>query len=186
MAPRSRKVVLGWILAAGLVGCARRAPVAADAAAASPPRVEAPPLVDAGADRPRDARPDGPAAGTGGAPGHHHLHHAAAPRSEPAGGLQVRGGVGRAQVEAVLRGVRPRLDACIQKARAQQADLKGKVTFRLSIDADGRVPLAEVLASTLGGGDPELCMVEKLRDLKFPASPGGAASTVTFPVTFGK
>ncbi|HXU64259.1 MAG TPA: hypothetical protein VN962_21310, partial [Polyangia bacterium] len=58
-------------------------------------------------------------------------------------------------------------------------------TFRLSIDGRGRVPLAEAVTSTLGGGDPELCMVEALRDLKFPASPSGGESTLTFPMTFG-
>ena len=37
-----------------------------------------------------------------------------------------------------------------------------------------------------GGGDPELCMVEVLRGLKFPASATGADSTLTFPMAFGR
>ena len=86
----------------------------------------------------------------------------------------------------MLRGARGQLVACFQKARAQAPDLQGRVTFRLSIDGRGRVPLAEVVTSTLGGGDPELCMVEALRDLKFPPSPSGAESTLTFPMTFAK
>jgi len=60
------------------------------------------------------------------------------------------------------------------------------VVFRLSVDGRGRVPLAEEVTSTLGGGDPELCMVEALRGLKFPPSATGADSTLTFPMAFGR
>ncbi|HVY40540.1 MAG TPA: AgmX/PglI C-terminal domain-containing protein [Polyangia bacterium] len=137
-------------------------------------------LRDAAGDGPRDAQPDGAA----GAPGRRRPHRAAEPHPTPPGGLKVTGAIARTDVETVLRGARGQLTACFQKARAQAPDLHGLVTFRLSIDGRGRVPLAEVVTSTLGGGDPELCMVEALRDLKFPPSASGGDSTLTFPMAF--
>jgi hypothetical protein len=86
----------------------------------------------------------------------------------------------------VLHGARAKLNACYDREHAQNAALAGRVIFRLSIDNRGRVPLAEVLTSTLGGGDPELCMVEALRDLKFPPSSTGGESTLTFSMAFGR
>ncbi|HVT07541.1 MAG TPA: AgmX/PglI C-terminal domain-containing protein, partial [Polyangia bacterium] len=125
----------------------------------------------------------GPPDGAAGAPGRRRAHHAADPHAS-AGGIKVTGAIARTDVETVLRGARGQLMACFRKARAQAPDLQGRVTFRLSIDGRGRVPLAEVVTSTLGSGDPELCMVEALRDLKFPPSPSGGESTLTFPVLF--
>jgi outer membrane biosynthesis protein TonB len=164
-----------------VVGCAKRAAAPVDAGGPEPPAPVAP-LRDAGVEHPRDAQADLAPEG----PPHRRARHATAVRPEPAGGFKVEGQIGRAEAEAVLRGARPKLDACYTQARAQAPDLKGRVMFRLSVDGRGRVPLAEVVSSTLGGGDPELCMVEALRDLKFPPAPGGGESTLTFPMTFGR
>lgn len=113
-----------------------------------------------------------------------HGHRAA--RAPAGGGLKLSGSIIKADAETVLHGARSKLDACCDKAHAQNASLVGRVIFRLSIDNRGRVPLAEVLTSTLGSGDPELCMVEALRDLKFPPSSTGGESTLTFPMVFGR
>ena len=43
------------------------------------------------------------------------------------------------------------------------------MTFRLTVDARGRVTLGEVVTSTLGGDDAEMCMIRATRDFKFPA-----------------
>jgi hypothetical protein len=172
-------IVLGLLVAGA---CSRRGPVpvAVDAGLDRPVTV-----LDAAVDHPRDAQPDLPQ-DVAGPPPRPHVHHAAAPRPEPAGGFKVEGAIGRAEAEAVLRGARAKVQACYDKARAQAPDLKGRVVFRLSVDGRGRVPLAEAVTSTLGGGDPELCMVEALRNLKFPPSATGAESTLTFPMTFGR
>lgn len=163
-----------------VAACTRRSAASADAGGPAP--AVAPPR-DAAVEQPRDAQADrAPETPTV----HAHAHHAPAPRAEAAGGFKIQGEIGRTEAEAVLRGARPKLDACYAKARAQASDLKGRVLFRLSVDGRGRVPLAEVVSSTLGGGDPELCMVEALRDLKFPPSASGAQSTLTFPMTFGR
>jgi hypothetical protein len=60
------------------------------------------------------------------------------------------------------------------------------VTFALTTDERGRVTLGEVVKSTLGGGDPEMCMVQAARDWKFPAPPGGGESRIEFQIGFGR
>lgn len=176
---RNAAVILAMVAGAA---CSHRAPVTVvDAAPDRPVPVVA---HDASADRTPDAQPDAPPDAA--LPARPRARHAAAPRPQPAGGFKVEGGLDRGQAEAVLRSARGKLDACYDKARAQTPDLKGRVMFRLSVDGRGRVPLAEVVSSALGGGDPELCMVEALRDLKFPPSATGAESTLLFPIMFGR
>jgi hypothetical protein len=90
-------------------------------------------------------------------------------------GFRVEGSLPRAAAEKVVRAGLPKLRAC-------NHGLAGRVVFRLTVDARGRVTLGEVVTSTLGGGDPEMCMVRAARDLKFPPAPG--ESTVSFQTTF--
>jgi len=168
----------------GVGACARRAeaPVVVDAALERPSPPAAPVVKDAAVDQvvAVDARPDlaGPPRG--------HGHRAAAAVRPAAGGFEISGSIAKADAETVLHGARAKLNACYDKEVAKNAVSRGRVIFRLSIDNRGRVPLAEVVTSTLGGGDPELCMVEALRDLKFPPSSTGGESTLTFPMAFGR
>ena len=177
---RRASIAIGVALVFAGAACSRRsaAPPVVDAAVERP--APAPAVVDAAADRPPDAAPDG--AG----PPRPHAHHAAAPKPPAEGTFKIEGAISKADAQTVLAGARGRLDACFQKERAKDASLKGRVSFRLLVDGRGRVPLAEVVSSTLGGGDPELCMVEALRDLKFPPSPSGAETTLSFPASFGR
>jgi hypothetical protein len=172
----------------GVGACARRAeaPVVVDAALERPSPPAAPLGKDAAVDAQPlavDAQPD--MAG----PPRVHGHRAAPPARPAPGGFKVEGSISKADAETVLHGARGKLNVCYEKERAKEAAnalLGGRVIFRLSIDNRGRVPLAEVVTSTLGGGDPELCMVEALRDLKFPPSSTGGESTLTFPMVFGR
>ena len=152
---------------------------------AAPDRPTAPAVRDAGVDHPIDAPVDAPPDAPGLPHGHAHGRRRR-PALRPRANSRSRASISKADAETVLRGVRGELNACYQKEHAQNSSLAGRVTFRLSIDGRGRVPLSEVVTSTLGGGDPELCMVEALRDLKFPPSSTGGESTLTFSMTFGR
>jgi hypothetical protein len=164
-------------LGLGIDGCSRHTAPAPAATDGAPARSGQPAVRDAAVDRPVDA--PGPPRG----PGH---RATATPRPPAASGFEVEGGISKADAETVLLGARDKLNACYEQEHAKKASLVGRVTFRLSIDGRGRVPLAEVVSSTLGGGDPERCMMEALRDLRFPPSSTGGESTLTFPVTFGR
>jgi hypothetical protein len=177
-------LVLSAALVLGAAGCSRRAEPRPPLVAAGGPDRPVGPARDAAVEHPVDAPVDVPPDAAGSPRGH--AHRAAALRAPAAGGFNVTGSISRADAETVLGGARGELEACYQKEHANNAALKGVVTFRLSIDNRGRVPLAEVVSSTLGGGDPEMCMVEALRDLKFPPSATGGESVLTFPMAFGR
>jgi hypothetical protein len=188
-AARRRTVALALSAAfsLGLGACTRHAepPVMADAAP-DRPLLSGPVVRDAALDSPADAQPIDAQPDAAG-PRHARSHRTAPPaRAAGGAGFKLEGSLTRGDAETVLRGARGKLDACYDKERLKSAALAGRVIFRLSIDDRGRVPLAEVLTSTLGGGDPELCMVETLRDLKFPPSATGGQSTLSFPMTFGR
>ena len=171
--------VLVSLAALGAGGCARcnAPPEAPEASVVSPPPPAAPAVRDAAPDV-TDARSDagdGPAAGP--------AHHAAKKRPAApsggggAGGFKVEGSLPKADAEKVVRGAFGKLRAC-------NPDLPGRVTFRLTVDARGRVTLGEVVTSTLASGDPEMCMIRATRDFKFPAAAG--ESTIGFAMNFGR
>lgn len=170
---------LASLLALAAGGCVRcGAPEVADGAAPKPtpearaplpPRDAAPDLADA-----RSDAGDGPLAA---GPVRHPARKTAAPGGGSGAGVHVEGSLARPDAEKVVRAALPRLRAC-------NRGLPGRVVFRLTVDARGRVALGEVVSSTLGGGDPEMCMVRAARDFKFP--PAAGESTVSFQMTFGR
>jgi len=167
------------VIGLGLGGCTRSQQPGAPEAAAPPPaapgvpepRPEPPPDAASDAADARAGHRTGPPAGGGGGSG--------------VGDIKVLGGLPKGPTESLIRGRSGDLRACYEKARAGNPGLHGKVNFQLTINDRGRVSLAEVVTSTLGGGDPEMCMVESLRGLKF-APPGGAEATITFQMKFAK
>ena len=142
----------------------------------------APPVVqDAGTDA-SDAAVDAPPEG-GGPIKHAAKKKPAAPAaSNSAGGLKVDGKLSKDDVEKVVRAGMLKLRGCYAAAKATKPDLKGRVLFKLTIDHRGGVTVGEVVTSTLGGGDPEMCMVQATRDFRFPRTDG--ESTVGFQMAF--
>jgi hypothetical protein len=172
-----------------LVGCHKsEAPpvVAVDAAAASTPPS---PVRDASSDvsdAHGDVRDGAADASDAGAPhGHARGKRAAATSGgEGAGGVKVEGNLPKPAAEKVVHAGAGALRACYDAEHTKNPALKGKVTFRLAVDDRGHVTLGEVVTSTLGGGDPEMCMVQAARDFRFPAGTGD--STVSFQMSFGR
>jgi hypothetical protein len=101
------------------------------------------------------------------------------------GGFKIDGHLDKADAEKTLAGAKAKLRACYEAEHAKNPALHGKVSFRLTVDDRGRVSLGEVVASSLGGGDPEMCMIEALRDLKFAPAAGGGESKLSFQMAFG-
>jgi hypothetical protein len=189
MLATARRLVPALALAAALapapVACSRHAEAQRQVVDATPARPAEPGPDDTEGLHAIDAHP-ADAADTA-APLRARGHRAGPPpRAAGGGGFTITGSIGKADAETVLHGARAKLDACYESAHGTNPALAGRVTFRLSIDNQGRVPMAEVVTSTLGGGEPEKCMVEALRDLQFPPSPTGGESTLSFPTTFGR
>ena len=170
-----------------LPACERPRP----AAAPEPPPAPAPPqpvVRDAGPPPPDAAGDALDAAGAAAPPAKPAAAHKPAPSAEAGGGdahgVKIEGTLPKPAVAKVVRAGAAKLRACYDKEHARNPDLHGRVTFRLTVDDRGRVPLGEVVTSTLGGGDPEMCMVEAARDFRFPA--GSGDSTVSFQMSFGR
>jgi outer membrane biosynthesis protein TonB len=186
-----RGILLCSVLALIVVSCSRPpSSAASDAAPPAPPPPPTPaplPVADA-APETRDTAADAPAAPRPRAA----TRKPAAPPTSGAGGagpiagLKLTGSLPKEATGKVLHAQVGALHACYEHERAKTPDLHGRVNFRLTVDDRGRVSLAEVVTSTLGGGDSELCMVHVLRDLKFPRLPQGEESTASFQMTFGR
>jgi hypothetical protein len=189
---RTRTGAISWLAGALLVtafvaGCERReapaVPPTSPIAPPAPPLPTPPLVIDAAADA-VDASAD---AGDGGMgvgrrPGKK-------PAREPAAGggggaLTVKGNLPKPDADRVVRAASAKMRACYDKEKAANPGLAGKVVFRLTVDDRGRVAVGEVVTSTLGGGDAEMCMVRATRDLKFPAAEG--ESTVEFQMSFAR
>jgi hypothetical protein len=190
MLATARRLVPALALAAALSlalgACSRHAEAPAPVVDAAPGNPAQPGPGDAAAPHPSAARSADAAPDTEGPPRARGHRAGPPPRAAGDGSFKIEGSIGRADAETVLHGARARLDACYEKARGKDPALAGRVSFRLSIDNRGNVPMAEVVASTLGGGDVEKCMAEALRELQFPPSSTGGESTLSFPMTFGR
>lgn len=84
----------------------------------------------------------------------------------------------------MLRAGAGALRACYDGERAKNPALRGRATFRLTVDRRGRVTFGEVVTSTLGGGGTEMCMARATRSFKFPARTEDADATVSFQMGF--
>jgi hypothetical protein len=187
MHPQTRRMSFGvgaLTILLGVVACSRSEPPPPAEAAPQPPQPPSPePVV-------RDAAVDvtdgGGDAGDAGGPrrsGKKPL--AAAPTGGGPGGVKVDGPLPKADADKAIRGVTAKLRACYDHERAKKPDLKGRVTFKLTINERGFVTVGEIVTSTLqGGSDAENCMVRAARDFRFPR--GSGESTLSFGMTFGR
>src|SRR6476620_2711395 len=149
-------VLVLLLVTAGAAGCARcNAPKVPEASAPPAPPPPPPVIKDAGPDV-TDARSDASDAAPAG-PARPAKKAGPAPTGAGAGGIKVEGSLPKPDAEKIVR-------AGFAKLRACSPDAKGRVTFRLTIDGRGRVTLGEVVTSTLGGDDAEMCMIRATRD----------------------
>jgi hypothetical protein len=177
----ARSMVVTLLVGALCGACMRPQPTPTlDAAPDRPPAPAAPVVRDAAPDV-TDAAPD-----LAGLHARSPAHHAPAAAPGGSSGFKIEGNISKADAEKTLGAGKAKLRGCYEKEHAKDAALHGKVSFRLTVDERGRVSLGEVVTSTLGGGDPEMCMIEALRDLKFAPPAGGGQSKLSFQMTFGR
>ena len=172
------------MLLTAAVACSRSEPPPPPEAAPQPP--PPPPAAPVVRDAAVDVVDAGGDAGDAGGPRRGGKKPAAAaPAGGGPGGVKVDGPLLKAEADKAIRGVTAKLRACYDQERAKQPDLKGRVTFKLTINERGFVTVGEIVTSTLqGGSDAENCMVRAARDFRFPRGPG--ESTLSFGLTFGR
>ena len=161
-----------------MIGCTQKAAPKLEPAA--PPPLPPPVIKDAGRDAVADAATD---AGDASAAGPRKKLPAPS-SSGGGGGFKIEGNLPRAEGEKVVRGAQGKLRGCFEAANPKSSGRKGRVTFKMTVDDRGHVTLTEIPSSSLpGGSDVESCMVNVLRDLRFPR--GGGESKVSFQMSFG-
>lgn len=192
--PRRTLVGVGALIIIAIaltaVGCSRsESPPPPQAAPQPPPPPPPAPVVrDAAVDvvDASDASDAGDAGGAGGPRRGGRKPAAAAPTGGGGlGGVKVDGPLPKPEADKAIRGVSAKLRACYDQERAKKPDLKGRVTFKFTINERGFVTIGEIVTSTLqGGSDAENCMVRAARDFRFPR--GSGESTISFGMTFGR
>ena len=83
----------------------------------------------------------------------------------------------------IKRGV-PRIKNCYKRALAQQAQLRGKITFKFVITARGRVEKPEVINSTVESQFLENCVSKQLKRLRFARDKVKGRTVVKSPILF--
>ena len=96
--------------------------------------------------------------------------------------VKVSNDISKKTVENIIRKHIPALNLCYQQMSTRLPQLKGKITFRLIVDAAGRV--TAVYAGQSAGADKlfEQCMVKNFKILRFPSQKAEQRTVVT--VTF--
>jgi len=97
------------------------------------------------------------------------------------GKISVHGGLSEEQVQGALKQQLSLLEPCFQDAQKRQPNLKGKLTFQLTIDARGRISSVKLVKEESGLKDKDLeqCLMQRLRQLQFPAPEEGKAATAS-------
>lgn len=89
-------------------------------------------------------------------------------------------GLDPAKTQAVVRSHLPEIQRCYERGRMDDAELKGRVTMRISVSVSGAVSAATVESSTLHSGSVEGCMEGAVLGWKFPVPIGGPA-VISYP-----
>lgn len=89
------------------------------------------------------------------------------------GAVTVQGGLDGHVVQRIARMQRAGLRACYKAGLNQYPGLKGAVTVKVTINAQGRVQRAQVEESELNTPEVERCVAERVSRWSFPAVEGG-------------
>jgi eukaryotic-like serine/threonine-protein kinase len=73
---------------------------------------------------------------------------------------------------------------CIERARMDMPNIKGKIVIQLQVAANGTVSDATAASSTLGNVRAEDCIVEQAKAWTLPAPAGGVPARINYPLVF--
>jgi len=100
------------------------------------------------------------------------------------GAVSGEGSMDPDEIRAVVRSHHSDLQRCLNQAHAGQRRIVGKSSIRWVIDQAGRVTSAELVTSTHGVPALDACLIERVREWRFPEPTGGGIAIVTYPFVF--
>ena len=97
------------------------------------------------------------------------------------------GTVDATKVRAVVRTHVVEIQTCIERARMDDRDLKGKIVIRIGLSAEGRVTSTAIAGTTVGATATDemgSCMMKAVASWSFPAPAGHVPATISYPFAF--
>jgi Ca-activated chloride channel family protein len=88
-------------------------------------------------------------------------------------------GLSKEAIQKVLKQQIPSIELCYQKALEKKPDIQGGITLQLIIDSKGRVTKVNLVSSKLNDKNLEQCIIQKIKELTFPAPEGTDKVTAT-------
>jgi outer membrane biosynthesis protein TonB len=86
-----------------------------------------------------------------------------------------------AAIQAVVRSRLSEIERCYARGKMDDPELKGRVTVRLHIGPRGVVVADELESSSLANSGVESCILEVVRDWRFPSPAGGRTAVISYP-----
>jgi TonB family protein len=97
----------------------------------------------------------------------------------------VFGSLDKEVIRKIIHENREQIRACYETALTRKSDLKGKVSVKFTISAEGPVSAAEIVADTPGDHPLAECVANAVKTWTFPKPQGGGVVIVTYPFIFG-
>lgn len=96
----------------------------------------------------------------------------------------VFGDVDKKAVSATIRQKMPGLQACYERALRSNPNLKGKISYTITINPQGRVTEVQIEDDTVNDASVKSCTINKIKDWRFFSEGAEDSSEVTFGVSF--
>jgi len=91
-------------------------------------------------------------------------------------------GLSKEDIQKAVKQQIPAMEICYRKALEKKPDTQGEATFRLVIDSKGRVTKVSLVSSKLKDKDLKQCIIQKIKELTFPAPEGRGKVTATISI----
>jgi TonB family protein len=95
------------------------------------------------------------------------------------GEISTSGGLSKKTIQKTFKQKLTAIELCYQKALEKKPNIQGEATFQLMIDSKGRVTKVNLVSSKLNDKDLEQCIIQKVKELTFPAPEGSDKVTAT-------
>ena len=95
------------------------------------------------------------------------------------GEISTSGGLSKETIQKTFKQKLTAIELCYQKALEKKPNIQGEATFQLMIDSKGRVTKVNLVSSKLNDKNLEQCIIQKIKELTFPAPEGSDKVTAT-------
>ncbi|MBL7663491.1 MAG: FHA domain-containing protein [Bacteriovoracaceae bacterium] len=95
--------------------------------------------------------------------------------------IEIVGGLDPEVIAKIIKRYLPQIQYCYEQQLVAKPYIKGKVAIAFTITAEGAVAVPKITESTLKDSPTEACIVDKVKDWKFPKPKGGGTVGVNYP-----